>query len=269
MSNTAVTDTPIDVMDRLSTATFEELAGAVTEAMEMATAHANATIDQLIKAGGALREMRDRMPGQYGRWLAEAGINARWARSCQRLHAYSHQLPAEAFLPTVASDGRTVPPSLARSLALISNLPLLPRGVPAGSSPSTATEAIKKLRAAGATDSEVARALGIGRDSVRKATMTRTQLAELAKRKNELRNARKAAASALRRQAERAERDALARTSGKELSVAYGAIRQALAAIDRANLSTTDIGAISNANRYLSAAESAIVVAMRAERASQ
>lgn len=265
-SSVTVIDTPIDIMDRLDTATFEELATTVTDALELATAHAKATIEQLIKVGGALSEMRDRMPGRYTAWLRESGISVSWASKCQRLHMYADRLPTEAFQPHTTTSGRRLAPTLGRAVAMLSNLEALPTNPNDALRNAEAVKAIERMRAAGATRNEIARALGANRKAVSRVIMGPAALAEHRKRVAEAEKERRRASSALRKQVERAERDALARSSGHELAIAYAAIRRALAALGRTDQTNTDPTAIQKANSYLSAAESALVAAMRAER---
>lgn len=259
----------IDIMDRLETATFDELASTVIGAMDKAGMLAEAVIEQFIRAGGALCEMRDRMPGQYSVWLKENGIDVANAARLQRLYTYRDQLPAHVFQPAV-THGRvrdvTRPPTLHRALQSISELPALTFRGSKGRPPKVPRSEIASLLAKGLTAREVANRTGVSMRRVievkdpdaYKRSRERAQQREKDKR---------AAAAALAAQQRRSERDALAKANGKELSVAYGEIRKALAALDRAaTMDNAPLRHIRRANEYLSAAESAVVSALREDR---
>lgn len=265
-----VIDIEIAVMDRLDTATFEELAGFVQQSVGAAEQHARKSIHHLIEAGGALCAMRDRMSGQYQTWIAEVGLNRSWATQCQRLYTYRDELPKAAFSEWADEAGRTRQPSLSNAIKTISHLPSITndgRTIPRKVTPEQRTLAERLLKDR-VPRREIARILGVSIATVDNMTLTATELKERRRRSGAQRRAKLAAERALRLQTERDERDRLARTSGKELSVAYANVRQALVAFDKAASGVADRPLAQRTLAYLSAAESCIVAAMRAERAA-
>lgn len=266
MSNTAVIDIPISMMDRLGTATFEELAEFAEASINSASTHARQAVHHLIEAGGALCEMRDRMIGQYGEWLQSAGITPHWARICQRLFVYRNELPPEVFMEWSSSDGRRHQPSLTNAIKSISHLPSLRLSGHPGYHriDDDARAAVKRMLSEGVPVREVANLTGVSLSCV-KDIRNPNQAKERMRRNAKARTARREAERALQEQKLRAERDALAKVTGKEASVAYGAVRQALAALAKVSSSAAHVDA---ATGYLTAAESRIVAIMQEERAS-
>ena len=264
MSNTAVIDIPIDMMDRLGTATFDELARFAEESIASAGEHAQQAIHFLISAGGAFCEMRDRMPGQFTAWLRESGINPSWASRCQRLFAYRNELPREAFEACLTSHGRRVRPTLERAIQSISHLPSLSSGG-WNKIAEDRKATIDRLLAEGASVPEIARLTGISRAAIQEIKKPGA-VAASRRRSQEKKKLKATAEKALREQEQRAERDRLAKITGKEASVAYAAVRQALAALAKVSGSAAHVDA---ATGYLTAAESRIVAIMQEERASQ
>lgn len=266
-SAAAVINIPIDVMDRLSTATFEELAVFAEGAITRAGDHARQSIHHLIQAGGALLEMRDRMPGQYGAWLDQMGLTRKWAGSCQRLYTYRNELPTDVFNERLTGHGRVRQPSLHFALESISHLPSLSGGGVGGHNrlPEDRTAVVKQMLSKGVPVREIARMTGVGR-TVIQDMQNPTKRAERDRRQREQRKSAAAALKALRDQGQREERDKLAKITGKEASVAYAAVRQALAALAKVSTSAAHVHA---ATSYLTAAESRIVAIMQEERANQ
>lgn len=267
MSNTAVIDIPIDMMDRLGTATFEELAQFAEASITKAGDHARQSIHHLIEVGGALREMRDRMPGPYRTWLQNVGMDELWASKCQRLYVYRNELPAEVFAAHQGIDGRECRPSMRNALRSISHLPQLYKGqaVPYNKTPEERRVTAERMLAEGAPARDVAAMTGISLGVI-KRIRNPGGAKDADRRRREKMKAAAAAERALREQEQRAERDRLAKITGKEASVAYAAVRQALAALAKVSGSATHVDA---ATGYLTAAESRIVAIMQEERASQ
>ena len=259
----------IDIMDRLDTATFEELAETVTAAIGIAEAHAKASIQQLIRAGGALREMRDRMPGQYTKWLVDNEVNPAWAANITRLHVYRDHLPEEVLQPWVRSDGKVLQPSVSRAMAAIAELPRIYSTHQQRNLNPNQLSTAKRMIADGETMHVVARILGVSRSAIERSVADPTVQAARLPRRQEVARLKRAEQAALRSQQERQERDALAKTNGKELSVAYGAIRRALSALAKGSHSPTTQDVVDRATAYLTAAEGRVVDAMRQERAAQ
>lgn len=249
-----IMEVEIDIMDRLDTATFDELTATVSGAIESATRHAAAAIDELVVAGGALLAMRDRMPGQYHGWLQEQGMTINWAARCVRLYVYRDHLPTQRQSLTMT-----------QAMGALSTLPALVVA-PRKHSDDQIAKA-KELVQAGATKTEAARLTGISLPRLIGLLATPAEQAAAVKANNAKHRAKRAEQRALAAQKMREERDALAKANGKELSVAYAAIRQALAALARADRGTHGQHS-DRASSYLTAAESAVVAAMQADRAS-
>lgn len=266
MSNAVVIDIPIAVMDRLGTATFEELAEFAEESIERAGEHARQSIHHLIAVGGALTEMRERMPGQYPAWLQKTGMGQQWASRCERLYLYRNELPQEALTEWISSDGRLRQPTLTNAIKSIAHLPKIV-GTTGGHNKIAEEHraTARRMLSEGVPCREVASMTGISL-SVVKRIKNPGRFEDTERRFREKKKIEEAAARALREQKQRAERDRLAKTTGKEASVAYAAVRQALAALDRVSGSASHVRTASD---YLVAAEARIVAIMQAERASQ
>jgi transposase len=260
-------DIPIAVIDRLDTATFEELAGFVHESVASAEQHARKSIHHLIEAGGALCAMRDRMPGQFNTWMSDEGIDRVWASRCQRLFTYRDQIPQSVFEEYVDRAGRQRRPSLTSAIASLAHLPKLTDNNKNHNRTFTDLQqaVVKRMISDGVPATEIAAVVDVSPHVVY-ALKNPNRVKEQTRRSNERRKARKDAERALQKQQEREERDRLAKANGKELSAAYAAVRQALAALDKATIGNAVLAR--RATDYLTAAESCIVAAMRAERAA-
>ena len=256
-----MTDLQIQMMDRLDTATFDELADFVQTSVLNAEAHAKKSIECLIAVGGALCEMRDRMPGQYHAWLEAVGIQKLWASRCQRLYTYRESLPTEALQEYKSASGKTHQPNLSSALKSVSQLPILSRG-PRGE--RVDTDDIRRLLVDGVSVTEIARLIGCTSTTVYNIKNPGAAAARDQRRAKRVRLTA-ATTAALKKQQQREERDRLAKATGNELSVAYALVRQALAALAKMG-SPTDPRHSNRASDYLSAAETALVGAMRAER---
>lgn len=248
----------IDIMDRLDTATFEELAETARVSIELAGQYADSAVRQLVRAGGVLVQIRDRMPGRYKTWLREIGIDPTWASKVGRLYEYRDAIPATAYETRVDVAGRRLPPSLRSALASID---ALPNRQPHRS--RLTDEMIRDAKARhrrGESMTSIAVAMGVSREQMRRLLNPAVE-AERRKRAKANRKIQSEARAALQKQQIREERDRMARATGGELSVAYTLIRKALSALAKTNMDQTR-----RASEYLVAAESNIVSAMREER---
>ena len=264
-----MTDLQIQIMDRLDTATFDELAEFVQTSVVKAGDHAKQSLECLIEAGGALCEMRDRMPGQYMAWLGEVGIKPGLASRCQRLYTYRAHLPLEAYQGFTGQQGGTYKPSLGRALGFISHLPALTLGNPLGHQGGRVytdeqRSAVRRMAKDGVPVMEIVRLSGMAHPTVQGITNP-TGAKDRIQRAAVKSKAKIAADSALRKQIQRDQRDQLAKATGKEMSVAYSHVRQALAALAKMD-APADRASLTRVDTYLRGAESALVNAMRAER---
>lgn len=252
-----IMEVEIDIMDRLDTATFDELAATILGSIQRAGKLARASLDELINAGGALIAMRERMPGKYREWLEQQDIDAQWAAKCTRLYTYRDHIPPFETLST--------PHGQKAALDSIRHLPSLVTGNRARRVTDEQYAAAKQLVSAGATRQDAAKLMGISPTALTDALRTPAERAEHKKKYRAKATERRAASIALRLQEERRQKDQLAKANGKELSVAYSAVRKALAALDTAEHGVS-VTHKNRATRYLTAAEAAIVSALRAER---
>lgn len=239
---------PIAVEDRLDSATFEELADLTERSLAAAAGGMRTTLLEFVAAGAALEQMRDRMPGDYTRWLAENEIPRSTAGRMIRLHVYrDHLRDLEGFT------------SLNRAILSIRELPAIGTGFTTQSTPEQRAK-VKKLVAAGIPKKDVAAIVGVNPSTVFDWTRPAEEQRRQRARKKEVRLRTEAAKRALAAEEERRRRDLLVRTTGGELAVAYEHVRKALAALVNA-------GPI-DATRYLTAAENAIIRTIREERAT-
>lgn len=266
MTITEFRSTPIEVRDRLDTATFDELAEFILESCQSAGDHARASLRDLIAAGGALVQMRDRMPGQYGKWLDEvSGLSRNQAVRMTRLYTYRAELPDSVFEPASAQETT----GIVRALDSIAHLPKLTpsngshrlRGTSI-SYPEELVQRVRELRKAGESIPALSETFQIPTTTIWNWTLTqaerdRKRAKELAQ--NKQRTAERRALAEVER---RRERDQLAKTSGNELSIVYAEIRKALAVLAKQPATAET----ERASRYLAASEDAIVAAMKAAR---
>lgn len=253
----------IDVMDRLDTATIDEL----TEAFHTELAHAEQglkrSMGHLLRCGEVLHEVRSRIPyGEWKKWCVANEVNYLWSSQLIRLHVYRDSIDMTS---RIDERGRVLSPSMWSAIKSISDKPSVPRvRESAPQNPQELKAVAAKMKIDGASTAEISSFLNVSSVTVLdwlNPEACRRRKAKYGQRLKE----ETAAKAALKAANRRAERDALAKANGKELSVAYAAVRQALAALGRADR-TACPEAFKKADRYLGAAESAIVQALRAER---
>ena len=98
---------PIAGEDRLDAATFKELADLAERSLDAAASGMRTTLLNFVAAGAALEQMRDRMPGDYTRWLAENEIPRSTAGRMIRLHVSSGRVVGAAPRRDVSSRRRS------------------------------------------------------------------------------------------------------------------------------------------------------------------
>lgn len=253
----------IDVMDRLDTATIDEL----TEAFQTELAHAEQgvqhALSHYLRCGEVLHELKSRTPkGEWVKWCVDNDVSPQWASSLVRIYVYRDSIDMN---PRPDGRGRLRFPGMRSAMRSISGEPpTTPNGGLSSQHPQGLKAVAVRMKAEGALTHEISSVLNVPKGTVQNWLNPEGRRRSSDKRQKRLKE-EAAARTALKAANKRAERDALAKANGKELSVAYAAVRQALAALSKAD--RTACGeALQQADRYLTAAESAIVQALRAER---
>lgn len=254
-------DIDIDIMHRLDDASPQELDEALRAEIAAAAGHIGGALHHFMRCGEILVAIRPTVPnGEWAKWCTERSIQTSWASRVMRLYTYRESIDLE---PAIASNGRLEFPTIASALrSVVDKEPIVAHKDAARQYPKETRSTAIQMRADGASWSEISATLRIPISTLREWVDPGGKA-----RRNTLRNKRlkeqAAERVALKAQRKREERDALARSSDKDLSGAYASVRKALAFLDRHSPTTK---AISSANRYLTAAEAAIVVAMQDER---
>ena len=257
----------IDIMDRLDTATMDDLESSLCESMKAGALALSVGLHHFIRAGGILDEVRSRLPfGEYGEWLTRVGISKGWARRLTRLHHYRSAIPADEFLPR-NDGGRMMPPSVSRALRSIADLPDLPKG-PEQRVDERDRAAARDMQKNGLSQREIAPLLGVSQTTVARWLATPEDTKRRLAKNAEKDRQRKAAAAALREKEKRDELARLVKATTGDISTAYAEIRKALVALDRAasGAPRDEATSIRRAIDYCTAAESAVVKAMRMAR---
>lgn len=254
MTQTPTDYLPIAVEDRLETATFDELAEVITSSLGSAQRHAKQTLEDLLLAGAALQQMKNRMTGKYSLWLAEQNIQEHQASRLLRLYNYrDHLSTADLQKPAGGLQAALIP---------LRHLPGL-WNTQVGNRKKTPElmASVRAMQADGASFNTIADVIGINRRTLH-GWLHPEGITEARKREKIAAERKRHAESALRRETARKARDAYAAaTNDKNKALAYSHVRKALAALANA---PTNVNA-RRAEDYLIAAENAIVRAMREE----
>lgn len=269
MSDDILEITTVD--NALSAMSTDELATLARHEYEQAAAQLAGALGHFIRLGEVLHVARLRVMDERGKWiefLRSVGIEHQYtADRAIRLAVYRNHLPEAAFQVRRDAGGRVVNPSWNNALTYLRGLPAVASKASPGYSDEVRLEAAR-LRKTGLTYRQVSEALDVGQTTVRFWLDS-----DYRKRKAEANRRVKAKANReatqLRQLKVREERDALARSTSSDLSTAYGNLRKALAALDRAISGTADLAVAGAARRSMGqmhSAENSLVEAMRAQR---
>jgi len=219
----------------VTTPTLDELADTIRTETALMESDLVSAVGHAIAIGGALAAARAQVSaGDWIRWLGEnTTMSRQMAGRCVRLHAYQATIPTEAFEPYVSSDGRTIQPTTTHAFRMLRGMPdTNPKGRPSMYGADVRVEAVR-LRNEGWEYRDIGELLGVSSSTAQwwsdPAAATRNAAKSKAKRRQAA-----LATKALAAQQERDDRDRLARQQGGDISVAYGLIRKALLAADKA-----------------------------------
>jgi hypothetical protein len=253
----------------LEAMTLDDLAAEARVEYAHTSAHLTGALAHFIRLGEILHVARQRVePGTWIVWLRSVGIDNHFtADRAIRLAVYRDHLPPEALQVRRDGAGRVRNPSWNNALTYLRGLPPVgPKGN-RGYDETIKREAAR-LRKKGLSYRQISEALNVGETTVRSWLDTdfrrRKKLANKRARDKITKDA-----TAARRARRREERDGLAREASTELADAYGNLRKALAALDRAIGASTDVSVVGAARRSMGqmhSAENSLIEAIRAER---